>query len=394
VTGGELVDAVPAVPRASTGARPIGPFNTDSGRFWLLLTAGLAFLTVVVLSWSVVFIFGIGAAIALLMMPVVNWLQRRGVPRALAAGVMVLILVVLVGALIFGIFAIIINQGIPFLQSLPQFVDEIYAQLTALGLPDVIQSAIDALFGAINENLATIDPGSIALGFLQSVLGFVAMLLSLTIVPFFIFYLIKDQPGMAADVSAQIPDSLRVHINAVLHILRVDFVNYFKAELIVGGIMGVIVTVGMLVIGAFVGGPLGEFAFFLGLIAAALEFLPTIGPIIAMIPALLIAATISPFAFVVVLIFYLIAFQVESAILVPTIEGQVISFRPATILLLIAMGFAIGGVIGAIVVLPVASIARDLFRYFFQATAPPGMVAPEPPALSPEQSVTAGATSG
>ncbi len=354
-------------------ASRIGAIGTASGRTWLLLTATLAGLGLVVLSWSVVFVFGVGTAIAMLMLPLVSWLERKGVGRGLGAGLTVLVMVLLVAVLLVGVFAILVNQGIPFLQSLPSLINSLYLQISALGLPEVVQTAVDALFGAINEWLASIDGGTLALGFLLGIAGFVAGLLSLMIVPFYIFYLVKDQPAIAAEVSAQIPADTRGHIRAVAQIFRNDFVNYFKGELLVGGIMGVIVTVGMLVIGAFVGGPLGEFAFILGLIAAVMEFLPTIGPIISMIPALLIALTISPTAFVIVLVFYLVAFQVESAILVPTIEGKVISFRPATILLLIAVGFAVGGVLGAIVVLPVAAIARDLFGYFFEATAPPGL---------------------
>jgi predicted PurR-regulated permease PerM len=234
-----------------------------------------------------------------------------------------------------------------------------------------VQNGVDALFASLSQWLASVDTDALALGFLQGVLGFVGTILSLMIVPFYIFYLVKDQPAIAADVSAQIPADTRGHIYAVMRIFRTDFVNYFKGELLVGGIMFVIITVGMLLIGTFLpgAGALRDFAFILGLIAFSMEFLPTIGPIISMIPALLIAITISPVVFVVVLVFYLVAFQVESAILVPTIEGKVISFRPATILLLIAVGFAVGGIMGAIVVLPVAAIARDLFGYFFEATA-------------------------
>jgi predicted PurR-regulated permease PerM len=353
-------------------ASRIGAIGTASGRTWLLLTASLALLVLVVLSWSVVFVFGVATAIAMLMLPIVNWMQRRGIGRAVAAGVTVLVMVFIVAALLIGIFAILVNQGIPFVQNLPSLFDSLYAQITALGLPQVVQTAVDSLFASIDQWLASVDGGQLALGFLLGIVGFVAGILSLMIVPFYIFYLVKDQPAIAAEVSAQIPADTRGHIYAVIEIFKTDFVNYFKGELLVGGIMGVIITVGMLVIGLLVpeAGPLGEFAFILGLIAAIMEFLPTIGPIISMIPALLIALTISPVVFVIVLIFYLVAFQIESAILVPTIEGKVISFRPATILLLIAVGFAVGGIIGAIVVLPVAAIARDLFSYFFEATAP------------------------
>lgn len=61
-------------------------------------------------------------------------------------------------------------------------------------------------------------------------------------------------------------------------------------------------------------------------------------------------------------IFYLVAFQIESSILVPTFEGRMISFTGAGVLVLIALGCALRGIIGAILILPLAPIARDLIR--------------------------------
>jgi predicted PurR-regulated permease PerM len=129
--------------------------------------------------------------------------------------------------------------------------------------------------------------------------------------------------------------------------------------------MGVLVATGMFVIGLIVGGPLGEFALLLGLIAMVMELIPQIGPILSYIPALLISITISPLAVVLVSVFYFIAFNIEGSILVPAIEGKAASFGGAAVLLAIGVGFALGGILGAIVALPVASILRDLFVYFF-----------------------------
>ena len=64
-------------------------------------------------------------------------------------------------------------------------------------------------------------------------------------------------------------------------------------------------------------------------------------------------------------IFYFVIFNIEGSILVPNLEGRMIDFDGASVLVLIAVGFALGGIIGAILVLPLASIVRDLFRYFF-----------------------------
>ena len=84
-------------------------------------------------------------------------------------------------------------------------------------------------------------------------------------------------------------------------------------------------------------------------------------------------------------IFYFIAFNIEGSILVPTFEGRMISFTGASVLVLIAMGFAIAGIIGAILALPVASIIRDLFRLFFDKAVAEDLVL-EPAVAVPEGS--------
>jgi predicted PurR-regulated permease PerM len=68
---------------------------------------------------------------------------------------------------------------------------------------------------------------------------------------------------------------------------------------------------------------------------------------------------------VVVSVYYFVIFNIEGSILVPNLQGKMINFSGASVLVLIAIGFAVAGIIGAIMALPVASIIRDLFRHFF-----------------------------
>jgi predicted PurR-regulated permease PerM len=126
------------------------------------------------------------------------------------------------------------------------------------------------------------------------------------------------------------------------------------------------VTIGMIAIGIVTDSQLLiDFAIVLGVIAFVMELLPQIGPIISYIPALILALASGPAAVILVSVFYFVVFNIEGSILVPTFEGRMISFTGASVLVLIAIGFALGGIIGAILILPLASIVRDLFRYFF-----------------------------
>ena len=126
----------------------------------------------------------------------------------------------------------------------------------------------------------------------------------------------------------------------------------------------------------------------LGVIAFIMELLPQIGPIISYIPALILALASGPAAVILVSVFYFVVFNIEGSILVPTFEGRMISFTGASVLVLIAIGFALGGIIGAILILPLASIVRDLFRYFFDKAVDASLV------VEPAHEEAAGAAGG
>src|SRR5262245_60887694 len=296
--------------------------------FWIVLIAGIVGVWIVINALDIVLIFAIAVGLSLVLLPIVNWLERHGWPRTLAAALVVAVNLLVVVVILFGIAAIIVNQGIPFLESLPAYVTQLQADVAAsTTLPDWLKSTITSILTAIQNAFAGVDPSKVIFGFVLTTVGIVITLLSLLFVPFFMLYFMRDQPQIAAGFYKSLPEPWRIHVTTAIGFFKDDFVKYFKAELIVGTIVGVVVTIGCLVIGFIVGGPIGEFAFLLGLIAGLFELLPTIGPILALIPAVLLALTTSPAAVVLVLIFYFIVFNIEGSILVPLIEGEVISFR-------------------------------------------------------------------
>jgi predicted PurR-regulated permease PerM len=220
----------------------------------------------------------------------------------------------------------------------------------------------------------------------------VGLFFSFMLLTFFMFYLLKYQRRMSGTFYRNVPEDLKADVSRMITICVTDFAQYFKAELLVGAIMFCIVSVGMFVFGTILPDAevLVSFALLLGLAAFVFELIPQIGPILSYIPALLLAATISPTAVVVISIFYFVIFNIEGSILVPTFEGRMISFSGASVLLLIAMGFALAGIIGAIVALPVAAIARDLFGLFFRrAQEQAGLPPPPDPDEAPEAATAA-----
>jgi predicted PurR-regulated permease PerM len=356
---------VSAVDAPTAGAR-FRSARPPSRPFFVALLLGILAIVVLATAASSLFVFGVGVALAFFLVPIVNWLQRHGWPRWVAA--IAVVVVTLLGVLIIAVavLSVLISQGVEFLQQLPTYLEEMGDAYAAADLPEWLRDGLDTLIASLQTNLSGIDQGTIVAGVLGGAFGFITGLFAWFLLPFFLFYLLKDQPRMSGTFYERVPLPWKDDVSRILTITVGNFAQYFKAELFVGSIMFVMITVGMVLIGVATDSRLLiEFSLLLGAVAFVMELIPQIGPILSYIPALILAIASGPAAIVLVSVFYFIAFNIEGSILVPTFQGKMIDFTGASVLVLIAIGFALAGIIGAILALPIASIVRDLFRLVF-----------------------------
>ncbi|MCC7352221.1 MAG: AI-2E family transporter, partial [Anaerolineae bacterium] len=89
------------------------------------------------------------------------------------------------------------------------------------------------------------------------------------------------------------------------------------------------------------------------------------GPILGLIPALLVATIQSPLLGLWTLILYLAIQQIENLILVPRISGAAVQLHPALIMVVLVLGSEMAGLVGLILAVPLTAILRDLFKYLY-----------------------------
>ena len=170
------------------------------------------------------------------------------------------------------------------------------------------------------------------------------------------------------------------------------FSQWVRGQLILGVAVGVATFAGLLLLGATIDPVFGRFALLLAIIAGVLELLPIIGPIIASVPAILLAATAGPQAALAALLLYVAVQQLENNVLVPKIQGDAVELHPSAVMVALVMGGAIYGLLGAILALPITAAARDVYRYLFRRlSAGPPTVAPPivtPPTIAPPTTQT------
>lgn len=151
---------------------------------------------------------------------------------------------------------------------------------------------------------------------------------------------------------------------ALLRRLGEIWLTYIKGQLIMALIIGGITWV----VGAAIGLP---GAFWLGLVAGVLQTLPGIGPLIAAVPAVVVALlqgstviAVPPWAFALIVVAcYLLIQQVGALLIEPRLLGKRLSLPPLLVLLCVMAGALLGGVLGAYLAVPLLASAREMLRF-------------------------------
>ena len=363
----------PSVPGQPAAFAPVSP------RVVLLIVAGLAFGLLLWMARDAVRPFIIGLLFVYLLDPPVRWLVRRGLRRTLA------ILVVYVGAIaafagfLWLTVAPLVNEVLHFIENFPALADQLSAQLQKLSdlyahleIPAAIRDWIDQIIAGIGSGGG--GGARLDLSWLIPIVSGAGSLIGAAfaylILPVFVFYLLKDRVTLTASFDRSLPDAWRFDTWAVIRSVERVFGQWVRAQLILGFAVGIFTYIGLMMLSRFVDPIFGQYAIVLSVIAGILELVPIIGPIIAAVPAVLLAATVGPVPVAAALGLYLLVQQVENNFLVPKIQGDAVELHPAIVMSAIIIGGSLAGLLGAILALPVTAAGRDVVRYLFRRMSP------------------------
>jgi predicted PurR-regulated permease PerM len=357
-----------------------GRFAPLSPRVAILLGGVVVLAMLLMMAADSVRPFIVGLLFVYLLDPPVRWLVRLRVPRTLA----ILIVYVVVVFLIIQFFAItltpLLRELIQFIEDLPALVEDLDTQLQQLGefyaqvqIPDAIRDWIDGLLASIGQE-GGIGTGTIDVTLLLPVLtgatSLIGLLFGYLILPVWVAYLLKDRVALMAAFDRSIPETWRFDVWNVVKTAERVFGQWVRGQIILGLSVAVLTYVSLLIASELIDPIFGRYAILLSVIAGVLELVPIIGPIIAAIPAVLLAATVGPGTIVAALVLYTLIQQVENNFLVPKIQGDAVELHPAVVMFAIIVGGSLAGLLGAILALPVTAAVRDVIRYLFRRLSP------------------------
>ncbi|HKP54484.1 MAG TPA: AI-2E family transporter [Chloroflexia bacterium] len=304
-----------------------------------------------------------------LMLPLVDRLSKF-LPRAVAILAVYLVFILIFSLLIAWLVPLAINQIREVIGNSEQYAKQvrewgqgIAAWYSSLPLSEEVRNSIED--GARNSL------GSVG-GFLQdALLGFLRWLtrafgsiVGFIIIPFWLFYVLKDKDRGIKAFNNMLPRTWRIDVWRIVRIINGILSSYIRGQLILGIVVGIASTIGLLLVGA-------PYAILLGIISGFTEVIPVVGPILGAIPGLVLAS-FSPEGWVMVLkvlAVYVVVQQLENNLLVPKIQGDSVKLHPSLIMVSLVVGSQVAGLFGLIVAVPVAAILRDVYLYLYRRFA-------------------------
>lgn len=221
------------------------------------------------------------------------------------------------------------------------------------GVPTLPSSMEGLLEEAINSIMGFL--ASVVQNLLNSTVQMVANLVGLIVVPFLAFYFLKDWRQLCRMITDLFTPSARPKASRVMANIGIAISGYVEGLWKLSILAALSVTIVLLVLGV-------PYPLVFGLIALLAETIPVIGPIISAIPAVFVAYTsTTPDTALMLAVFYIIYYTMDSQILQPVIMGKKIKLHPVVILLALMIGGKLFGILGMLFAMPVAAVYRVLY---------------------------------
>ncbi|WP_179860955.1 AI-2E family transporter [Bhargavaea cecembensis] len=203
--------------------------------------------------------------------------------------------------------------------------------------------------------------GGIASGITNFISTLTGIILSVVTVPFILFYLLKDGEKLPGFIMNLLPPRMRDDAMVITADADRQLSAYILGQVLVSLCIGIMVSIGFLIIGM-------KYALVLGALAAVTSVVPYLGPVIAITPALIIALVTSPFMILKLAIVWTVVQLVESKFISPQIMGKTMHIHPVTIIFVLLTAGSLFGIPGVILGIPgyalLKVVASHLFKLF------------------------------
>jgi len=299
--------------------------------------------------------FVIAMIIAYVLNPIVNMLNRRKMPRTIAVLLIYSVFVTSLIVIFINVSPVFMNQLRELNEHLPDlnmkaqsFMNGIYDNKN---VPETIRRGVQQSLEQLEVKLSHILSIDV-----EEITATINVLFVAFIVPFLAFYMMKDYKIIEKTVLTLVPKSYRR--GTIRLIINIDQAlgNYVRGQFLVCLLIGLMAYIGYWLIGL-------PYPLLLASLVSLFNIIPYLGPFFGLVPALVVASTVSWRMMLFVVIINLIVQMLEGNVIGPQIVGKTLHLHPLLIIFALLVGGEVGGIVGMILAVPILAVLKVITQY-------------------------------
>ena len=329
----------------------------DQVKYWGIVIA--AFLLALWAMGDVILPFVLGGAIAYLLDPVADRLEKLGLIRVLSVAVITVVGLFLFLVLVLLVFPTLIQQSIALAEAAPALIDSLQATLTErfpqlLDADSTIRLQLDALGTKIQS-----QGGTVINGLLSSAMGLINIIVLLVVVPVVAFYLLLDWDNMVAKIDDMLPRDHAPIVRQLASQVDTTLASFIRGQGTVCLALGSYYAIALMIAGL-------NFGLVVGVVAGLISFIPYIGALVG--GALAIGLALFQFwgdwvSIGIIAGIFVFGQFLEGNILTPKLVGQSVGLHPVWLIFALSVFGSLFGFVGMLVAVPMAAMIGVFARY-------------------------------
>ncbi|MCM3740377.1 AI-2E family transporter [Oceanobacillus luteolus] len=299
-----------------------------------------------------------------LLNPVVNLLEKIRIKRIWGIIILILAIAGILTGVVLLTAPLIETQIQDLIKNFPNYLAQLGAGITEWVQNSFLAPYYEEGYNWIVDNFSDL-PGIIGgylLNAFESVQNIASTVTNIVVAivtfPIILFFLLKDGTRFKEYFLTLLPPAFRKDANQILDNMDTQVGSYIQGQIIVASCIGLLLYIGYLIIGM-------PYALTLAIIAAVTSVVPYLGPMIAILPAIIISIVDSPIMLLKLAIVWMAVQFLEGNFVSPNVMGRTMQVHPLTIIIVLLVAGNLFGIIGVILGIPGYAILKVLVQYLF-----------------------------
>lgn len=296
--------------------------------------------------------------------PIVNFMERMNISRLWGIIILLCIIVAGITFIVTLLIPIVQHQIESFSKNLPNYIDEFSDKIKQLSQNSFVADYYTQAQNWLQQNFSDIPKkisnsvGSFGDKFQSFVSTITHVVVIIITFPFVLFFLLKDGEKFRNYFISLMPPKFRRDTHDLIDKMNLQVGSYIQGQMIVAFCIGVLLFIGYSIIGL-------DYALTLASIAAVTSVVPYLGPMIAISPAIVLAAIDSPFMLLKLAVVWVAVQFLEGHLISPNIMGKTMKIHPLTIIFVLLCAGNLVGILGVILGIPAYAIIKVVMTHIF-----------------------------